>query len=94
MSISYENPDAYVPHVRPVSLELQGTRLILNLRRAGGRGTPTPILQVSDSPMEFATNPGTATHDSVDQNEIELAVLSVAPSGTQPRESFHNDSVS
>ena len=72
---------------------MQGTRLILNLRRQGGRGTPTPIIQVSDSPMEFASSPEAANHGSVGPDEIELSVLRVAASSeTQPRESSHDDS--
>ena len=77
---------------RGVTLEIQGTRLILNLRRAGGNGPPTPNLGISEHPMEFASSAETTNNHNVGPEEIELTDLGVSSSGIHGREPTPNNS--
>lgn len=55
---------------------LQGSSLILNLRRAGGRGTPTLIVQRLDEILEWdARHLGEGTGES---GQVESATRSVS----------------
>ncbi len=88
--MAHTSESRFVGHA--VTLEIQGTRLILNLRRAGGNGPPTPNLGISEHPMEFASSAETTNNQSVGPEEIELAVLNVSSSGTHGREPTPNNS--